>query len=516
MIITRVKVTKFRGFENQEFFPGNNITIITGKNGTQKTTMLGLISQPFSINKQDKLDGEVPLCGGSYRSGFSEKFRLSPKFDTVKNHEWEMDIIGNESNPYVLESIYRDRSKGTIRFWKKGSREKGDDYMPFPVIYLSLKRLYPVGEDIVNEDKSKELDDHEKRLFREWHIDLLNIQYKLKDPTLISGKHKDSAGVEAEHYDWHMNSIGQDNLSKILLALLSFRRLKLQYPKEYKGGILAIDEVDTTLHSSTLIKLFRILNKCSNEYKIQIFCTTHSLQLIEYVMSIIDKQKETKTATKNIGLIYLQSENNKVKIEPEITFESIKNRINEEINPNNKPAKLKIYTEDNETILFAKAILKTRSHNLEFVKIPFPCTTLIELVSKKVPTFNHRESIIILDGDVRTNTSENDKIKKRKLKNIILLPGNDSPERLLANYLNDLDDGHKLWESINKDYNKSFCFKDHKIEKIKSDREVAKAWFNTQLKVWQSLPKVVNEWMKENKEACEEFITKFEGILKSK
>ena len=36
MIITRVKVTKFRGFENQEFFPGNNITIITGKNGTQK------------------------------------------------------------------------------------------------------------------------------------------------------------------------------------------------------------------------------------------------------------------------------------------------------------------------------------------------------------------------------------------------------------------------------------------------------------------------------------------------
>lgn len=36
MIITRVKVTKFRGFENQEFYPGNNITIITGKNGTQK------------------------------------------------------------------------------------------------------------------------------------------------------------------------------------------------------------------------------------------------------------------------------------------------------------------------------------------------------------------------------------------------------------------------------------------------------------------------------------------------
>lgn len=516
MIIARVKVTKFRGFENQEFYPGNNITIITGKNGTQKTTMLGLISQPFSINKQDTLSGEVPLCGGSYRSGFSEKFRLSPKFDTVKNHEWEMDVTGNENNPYILESIYRDKSKGTIRFWKKGSREKGDDYMPFPVIYLSLKRLYPVGEDIVNEDKSKELDENEKRLFRDWHKDLLNIQFELKDPTLISGKHKDSAGVEAEHYDWHMNSIGQDNLSKILLALLSFRRLKLKYPKEYKGGILAIDEVDTTLHSSTLIKLFKILNKCSNEYKIQIFCTTHSLQLIEHVMTITDKQKESKTATKNIGLIYLQTVNNKVRIVPEITFESIKNRINEEINPNNKPAKLKIYTEDNETILLAKAILKTRSRNFEFVKIPFPCTTLIELVSKKVPTFNHRESIIILDGDVRKNPKEYDKITNRRLKNIILLPGNDSPERLLAKYLYELDDDNELWQKINKDYNKDFCFKDHKIEKIIADREIAKAWFNAQLVAWNSLSKVVNEWIKENKIACDEFINAFDIKIKGR
>lgn len=516
MIIARVKVTKFRGFENQEFYPGNNITIITGKNGTQKTTMLGLISQPFSINKQDKLDGEVPLCGGSYRSGFSDKFRLSPKFDLVKNHEWEMDISGNEDNPFIIESIYRDKSKGTIRFWKKGSREKGDDYMPFPVIYLSLKRLYPVGEDIVNEDKSKELDENEKRLFREWHIDLLNIQYELKDPTLISGKHKDSAGVEAEHYDWHMNSIGQDNLSKILLALLSFRRLKLKYPKEYKGGILAIDEIDTTLHSSTLIKLFKILNKCSQEYKIQIFCTTHSLQLIEHVMSIIDKQKETKAATKNIGLIYLQTVSNKVRIVPNITFESIKNRINEEINPNNKPAKLKIYTEDNETILMAKAILKTKIRNLEFVKIPFACSSLIELATKKVPTFNHGESIIILDGDVRTQPKEYDKITKRKLKNILLLPGNESPERLLANYLNVLDDDHKLWESINKDYNKDFCFKDHKIEKIRADREIAKAWFNAQLNIWQSLSKVVNEWIKENKIACDEFINAFDIKIKGR
>ena len=50
MIIKKVHISKFRGFANVEFEMGDQITVIAGQNGTQKTTLLGILSQTFSLN----------------------------------------------------------------------------------------------------------------------------------------------------------------------------------------------------------------------------------------------------------------------------------------------------------------------------------------------------------------------------------------------------------------------------------------------------------------------------------
>ena len=84
----------------------------------------------------------------------------------------------------------------------------------------------------------------------------------------------------------------------------------------------------------------------------------------------------------------------------------------------------------NENILFVKAILKTKASILDFVDVTLPCSTLTELVNKNIPAFKHPYSIIILDGDVRMNRAYLKKIKNAD--NILILPGNNSPERLLA------------------------------------------------------------------------------------
>ena len=42
MLIKKINIEKFRGFNNIEFELGENITVIAGQNGTQKTTILGL------------------------------------------------------------------------------------------------------------------------------------------------------------------------------------------------------------------------------------------------------------------------------------------------------------------------------------------------------------------------------------------------------------------------------------------------------------------------------------------
>ena len=98
-----------------------------------------------------------------------------------------------------------------------------------------------------------------------------------------------------------------------------------------------------------------------------------------------------------------------------------------------KKNKITVYTEDNENILFVKAILKTKASILDFVDVTLPCSTLTELVNKNIPAFKHPYSIIILDGDVRMNRAYLKKIKNAD--NILILPGNNSPERLLASYL---------------------------------------------------------------------------------
>src|SRR5690606_838903 len=150
MIINSVHIKKFRGFNDVRFELGANLTVIAGQNGTQKTTLLGIISQPFTItDKTNPLYGEKPLCGGNYKSLFSEKFKLSDAFDQAKGHEWTLSL-NNETEPeFTVESIERKDKSGSkgIRFWQKGDRSKGSGYIQLPVIYLSLSRLFPIGED---------------------------------------------------------------------------------------------------------------------------------------------------------------------------------------------------------------------------------------------------------------------------------------------------------------------------------------------------------------------------------
>ncbi|PTT29272.1 AAA family ATPase, partial [Aeromonas sp. HMWF017] len=79
MIVDKIKIEKFRGFENVEFSLGENLTLIAGQNGTQKSTLLGILTQTFTIpNANHPFSNERPLSGGSYRSAFQDKFRLSP------------------------------------------------------------------------------------------------------------------------------------------------------------------------------------------------------------------------------------------------------------------------------------------------------------------------------------------------------------------------------------------------------------------------------------------------------
>jgi len=511
MIIESLNIKKFRGFSDIQFNLGKNLTIIAGQNGTQKTTLLGILSQPFSISeKGDELFGEKPLCGGNYRSSFSEKFKLSNSFDKPHNHEWTLNLNIDEQKSFTVESINRKSTSSDIRFWQKGTRAKGSGYIKRPVIYLSLSRLFPIGEDLKLGTSSEiTLSKEEVAFYNEWHNDILIIpDINMTSVDLLSSKQKITLGVNTEYYDWKMNSAGQDNIGKILLAILSFKRLSEKYKGDYKGGILAIDEIDATLYPASQLKLLEALRKFSSKYKIQIIFTTHSLTILKKVC----EWQETPVFKGQIKVLYLQKVDSKVKTEEGISYSSIENKLNVVMAPREGKIKVPVFFEDKEGEIFFKAILKHQASNLSYVNNTLGCDNLIELATKQVKCFTFPESIIVLDGDISVQPG---KLKRvNKLKNVLILPGNSSPERILALFLHTLSDDSIIWNQICDGYTKQFVFKNYTLKQIQTNREDAKKWFNSQLPHWgRSGSRLINQWVAANKEEVDNFIEKFKLLV---
>ena len=85
---------------------------------------------------------------------------------------------------------------------------------------------------------------------------------------------------------------------------------------------------------------------------------------------------------------------------------------------------------------------------LNYIDSPLGCDNLISLANSKVPAFVFPNSIVVLDGDVRSSLRKMNKLKDKK--NFLLLPGNVRPENIIADYLFNLDYKSTVWKSIAK------------------------------------------------------------------
>ncbi|MCK9182715.1 MAG: AAA family ATPase [Fibrobacteraceae bacterium] len=504
MAIEKISIRKFRGFQNVGFELGSHLTVIAGQNGTQKTTLLGMLTQPFAItDSENPLSKEKPLCGGNYKSAFSEKFKLSSAFDIPKEHEWTLTYDGGKL--FTIESIKpNDDRKNPVRFWQKGTRSRGSGYIPKPVIYLSLSRLLPIGEDNDVMDRGISLSEEEQNLYKELHDDILCIRdIRLTKVSHLEGGNKNTLGANTDIYDWKMNSAGQDDLGKIILAMLSFKRLKENHKDFYDGGILAIDELDATLYPASQEKLIDKLRRYASKYDIQIIFTTHSLSMLEHIYALQKAQKKAD----DIRIVYLEKEDSFIKVLPDPSFEDITCKL-KILAGKESQEKVLVFSEDDETRCWIKTLLGSRKKYLKFVNCKIGCDSLIQLTKQKIPPFCFPNSMIILDGDATK--------KVVRLKNYMVLPGGVPPERVLAEFLNGLRDVDDFWTNCRRNYTKQVAFRDINLSEIQRNRESAKKWFKSQLPYWgRNASKAINAWVSVNPEEKKSFIARFDSLLNS-
>lgn len=422
MIIKSVEIEKFRAFENASFSLGKRITAISGRNATQKTTVLGMIGQPFTISSKDHpMYGCKTIDGYNFRSQFKDKFKISPAHDIIGEHKWKLNLHNNvyEKGYFSVESIARRQAghEPTLRFWNAESRAKGAGYVQLPVYFLSLSRIFPIGESGTTQEVPVELTEDELDYCISNYRTILSIHNTAGSPSVGVEKgsaSKTFAGVSDDIHDIFTNSAGEGNITRIILAVLSFRRLKENYGRNYKGGILLIDELDATLYGFSQGKLVDYLWKAAGDYKIQIVFTTHSPIILKCVNDYQRKERkdrgiELPSYAYDSSIVYLEptydAEGKRTIMPRNISTSSELNQALNDINLTvpSVSSKIKIYCEDARAIAFLQHILSSELNvNLElymsFIDINLGWTNYVQLAEKRVPEFT--SNVIVLDGDV--------------------------------------------------------------------------------------------------------------------
>lgn len=439
-LLKKLVIKKFRALNNVDIEFGTHVTVICGKNGTSKSSILGIAAQIFSFEKDYLKDEKLQfqtITGSNFKSLPAEHFRFSDKYDVPGSLEVAVELHDGYSNGDATAELglFNRESSARPVVRKNTTAEKGKESRNFthPVIYLSLKRLQPIASREYKVRNFEYLNAHEQQ-FINLNNELLN---KISSSATGTGGSISSAVAHAENYDQDSVSAGEDNAGQIVLALMSFRKLKEEY-SDYKGGLLLIDEADAGLFPAAQTKLLDILEKECNDLHLQVIMTSHSPTLIERTYDLSRKyQRKFKT-------VYLSDTYGPVRAMHDISWPEIySDLLTITVSASNKILlpKINVYFEDREAYDFFNALLFQQTSK-KFLKqlsdVSLGCANYIQLVRKGIPEFSAR-SIIILDGDVEGT---------KNLDSIVLLPGSLPPDQLIFEFLYNLPADDELWKNI--------------------------------------------------------------------
>lgn len=446
MVSTKLKtitVKKFRALNDLKIELGDAITLICGKNGTSKSSVLGIAAQIFSFEKDYTNNQEFDFSqigGGDFKSQYSEHFRISDVFDQPGSMAVDISLFDGYTNKEAtanLELMKRGKSpRPVVR--KNSTAEKGtNDSRNFthPVVFLSLKRLYPIAERKYDKCDFEYLNTH-----RQVFLGLTNELLNRNSAQLTATKGTiQSAVAHGDCYDQDSVSAGEDNVGQIVMALMSFKKLKEEYVN-YKGGLLLIDEADAALFPTAQINLFKMLERECKELNLQVIMTSHSPTLIEYAHEQSQKFKrkyKTIYLSNTFGVVCVKSDWSWAQIYADINTTTIATSTDALL------PKVNVYFEDREGADFFSALLYRQSikkfmHSLP--EITLGCTNYLQLIQQRIPEFA-KNSIVCLDADV------SEKIEGRNYNSVVLLPGHLPPDQLIFEFLYNLPPDDAFWDN---------------------------------------------------------------------
>lgn len=440
--LKKLKIEKFRALDKVGVEFGDYITVVCGKNGTSKSSILGIAAQIFSFEKDYVKNSSLSyqqITGGKFKSQYSEHFRISDKFDVPGSMTVNIELkdgYTNQDATAKLELMKRGKSpRPVVRNNSTATGSNTSRNFTHPVIFLSLKRLYPIADRDYRVYDFDYLAKH-KEDFIGLTNELLNRQSSLATGTAGTIS---SAVAHGDNYDQESVSAGEDNAGQIVLALMSFRKLKEEYA-DYRGGLLLIDEADAGLFPTAQVNLLKILDRECKSLNLQVVMTSHSPTLIEYAYEQSQQYRrkyKTIYLSNTFGSVQVMQDWSWAKISADINTRTVSTGADEKL------PRVNVYFEDKEAADFFDALMirqPIKKFTAPLPEVTLGCSNYLQLIDKGVPEFSER-SVVCLDSDAAQQ------VGKKNPKTVVLLPGSLPPDQLIFEHLYNLPAGHAFWKN---------------------------------------------------------------------
>ncbi len=290
MGIEYLHIETYKGLVDKRLDDLGDVNILVGDNNTCKTTFLEAVKLSYCLNKRNGffeiIKNKMNKVGGFNYKNFLESFYTM--FYNNQNLNNKKIDIKCEVDCFVLTGIEVKNIHGSSDFIGELNFKdyclKFEEQVPLGDITIENENLvymlHAINYDdnyLLNSKLSESLlnDENEiKNLLQNFDENIIGIMF-------VQGQYSGIAELKLHHKmnGWlNLSSFG-DGMKKVVILASSLLMIK-------SGGILLIDEIETSLHYSALKSVYSWLVKVCKERNIQLFITTHSREALATLTEI--------------------------------------------------------------------------------------------------------------------------------------------------------------------------------------------------------------------------------------
>lgn len=446
-LVNGIEVNNFRTLKNRYLNLGNKVTLISGKNGTMKSTLLGLIAHPFSSPTDAK-----DAFGNPLKTDMRDVFYLSLEKDkNVYNYKLMATTTENITFAEPIR-VYPREKENRFRVTVGKDNKKGKGNFSLNTSYINLKRLFPIIDTNAIKQEMEE-DSGLNKFISAGYMRIIQREAFAYPHPISDGKAKTTFGpMDSAGYDFKSISSGEDNIGHILNKMYAFIKNKSEV-KECLQGILCIDEFEASLHPVAQINLFDYILTWAQTYNIQVVLTTHSLYLIQHAILKREKMSNKEDIAINmISTAFVDDKNYNIIKNP--TYEEAYKELTfKDVESISEVYKINLISEDDMAEAYLKKIISKREvlaklnfiHSLTENGTGNSCSGLKAILKNGDKLLQN--SIVLFDADVQLKDLKNVKASYLRLPSVFEMP----LEKEIAKFIYDLNGADEFFKLFKKE-----------------------------------------------------------------